>query len=244
MYALHNAPVWEYKKWFQKIDTIFRELVWKGSLARIRLNTLQLQKRDGGIALPHAFSYFLASQLQHMGGCNTEEGELERKMLLQNTLHRSLVETMEAGSFPWGQSAFDLMMRVWDAAKAALGYRGFTEYTPLWENSNLGGNTENRDKQGMGKRRNKLHYPALPRWYSALKFFQDLSEQYTIPKKYFFRYLQIRHALAEKFRERTLEWSKMPLLQKPNNAKTLKGLIYKVYPCIHKGSRGGIEALS
>lgn len=90
------------------------------------------------MALPHPFSYFLASQLQHMGGCESEGGERERKMLLQNTLHNSLVETLEAGSFLRGLPTLELMARVWEAAKKTLGYRGFTEYSPLWENSNLG----------------------------------------------------------------------------------------------------------
>lgn len=65
-----------------------------------------------------------------------------------------------------------------------------------------------------------------------------------IPNKSFFRYLQIRHALGEQFRERTLEWSKISLLQKVINATTSKGLISSLYPHIYKGSLEGIEAPS
>lgn len=70
LYVLHNSPIWLYKKWFPRIETLFRELIWKGGPAKIRLSTLQLQKQEGGVALPHPFSYFLASQLQYLGGCN------------------------------------------------------------------------------------------------------------------------------------------------------------------------------
>lgn len=70
LYVLHNSPIWLYKKWFPRIETLFRELIWKGGPAKIRLSTLQLQKQEGGVALPHPFSYYLASQLQYLGGCN------------------------------------------------------------------------------------------------------------------------------------------------------------------------------
>lgn len=55
-------------------------------------------------------------------------------MLLQNTPHNLLVETLEAGSFLRRLPTLELMTRVWEAAKKTLGYRGFTE----WENSKLG----------------------------------------------------------------------------------------------------------
>lgn len=67
----------------------------------------------------------------------------------------------------------------------------------------------------------------------TLKSFQELREQYAIPNMSFFRCLQIRHALGEQSRERALEWSKIPLLQKAINAKTLKGLISGLYPHIY-----------
>lgn len=89
-----------YKKWFQKIDVIFRELIWKAGPARISLRTLQLQRDEGGVALQHSWSYFMVAQLQYMGGSNMEGGPAGREILLQNTLYRSMVEAMEADSSP------------------------------------------------------------------------------------------------------------------------------------------------
>lgn len=37
LYLLHNTPLWLNKKWFKKIDTLFRELVWRRGKARIGL---------------------------------------------------------------------------------------------------------------------------------------------------------------------------------------------------------------
>lgn len=108
LYVLHNSPIWLYKKWFQRIDILFKDMIWKGGPARIRLTTLQLQKSEGGVALPHPFSYFLASQLQHIARCNLVGREAGRKMLLQNTPHDSIASALEAGSFPSGLPTLNL----------------------------------------------------------------------------------------------------------------------------------------
>lgn len=57
--------------------------------------------------------------------------------------------------------------------------------------------------------------------YHQCNMIQELREQYTILNKSFFRYPQVRHALAEQFRENALEWCKIPMLQKVINATTL-----------------------
>lgn len=239
LYVLHNSPIWLYKKWFQRTDTLFREMIWKDGPATIQLSTLQCQKQEGGVALPHPFSYILASQIQHMGGCNFGGQEVGRKRLLQNTPHDSIVEALEAGSFPSGLPTLNLMMRVWDTVKVILKYDGLTEYTPLWENSKLG----ELQKTGVVKDWKNCGIKSIFQLYVAgsLKTYQDLRAQYSLQNKSFFRYLQVRHALGEQFRGKTLKWSKIPELQKVINSETGKGLISKIYSHINKGRMGGME---
>lgn len=68
---------------------------------------------------------------------------------------------------------------------------------------------------------------------NILKSFAELRQEYGIPNKTFYSYLQIRHALGNQFRDHTLEWSKIPLLQKIIKADTTKGLtVYLRY--MHK----------
>lgn len=91
LYILHNSPVWIYKKWFKKIDTRLKEFIWKNGLARIHACTLQIQK--GRLALPHPWSYFLATQLQHVEGNNIPGGsDAGRGMMLLNTPHNTVME--------------------------------------------------------------------------------------------------------------------------------------------------------
>lgn len=92
LYLLHNSPVWIVEKWFQKIQFLFRDLIWKNGQARISLQMLQRPINEGGMAVPHPYSYYLAAQLQQLGGCATPGGVNESsKMMLQDVLHKSIV---------------------------------------------------------------------------------------------------------------------------------------------------------
>ena len=137
-YILHNSPVWIDNRWFKKIETLFRTLIWKKGKARISLRTLQLPTNKGGLAVPHPYSYFLAPQLQHLGGCSIEGGgNASGKMMLRGSPHSTVIETLEANSFLVKSPTVKMMVRIWQAGKLALGYKGLTEYSPLWENNNL-----------------------------------------------------------------------------------------------------------
>lgn len=68
LYKLHNSPVWIRMEWFKKIETLFRELIWKKGQAQIGLQILQLPTKEGGAPVSHPRSYFLAAQLQHLRG--------------------------------------------------------------------------------------------------------------------------------------------------------------------------------
>lgn len=74
LYILHNAPIWIPAYYFHRTHRLFRELIWRTNYARIKLETLQRAKNDGGLAIPNAWLYFIASQMQHFAGWSREEG--------------------------------------------------------------------------------------------------------------------------------------------------------------------------
>lgn len=99
LYVLHNSPVWIGKKCFFKINTLFRELIWRKGQARISLQTLQRPVREGGMAVPQPYNYFLATQLQQIGGCESQAWrDFSGEIMLQDNPHNFLVEALEAGS--------------------------------------------------------------------------------------------------------------------------------------------------
>lgn len=63
LYILYNAPVWTPAHYFNEIQCAFRELLWKIQFARIRLETLQTENDNGGLALPNTSPYFIDLQM-------------------------------------------------------------------------------------------------------------------------------------------------------------------------------------
>lgn len=82
LYIFNNSPVWIPQCWFDRIDSQFRELIWRKKTARISLLMLPYSKHEGGLAAPHSRAYYLASQLQQLGGWGlTDISDPIRKLL-------------------------------------------------------------------------------------------------------------------------------------------------------------------
>lgn len=67
-------------------------------------------------------------------------------------------------------------------------------------------------------------------------------EEYAIPNRSFYRYLQIRHALDAQFSGKEPEWCEKPSLRKLVNASTSKGLVSDMYRSLNMmGQEGLVE---
>ncbi|XP_040203584.1 uncharacterized protein LOC120935601 [Rana temporaria] len=98
LYVLHNAPIWIPAQVFKKCNTIYRALIWRKLIPRIKLETLQERRDLGGLAAPNPFLYFIAAQLQHLAGWLCP-GSLDptRNMVRAQVTGDNLVECIEAG---------------------------------------------------------------------------------------------------------------------------------------------------
>lgn len=108
-----------------------------------------------------------------------------------------------------------------------MGYKGFTEFSPIWHNKSL------QELLALEKNRIWEYYgiSRLAQLYedNILKSFTELRREYGIPKKTFYCYLQIRHALDSQFRNCPLVWCKVPLLDRIARTNSTKGLIAMAY---------------
>lgn len=237
LYIIHNSPVWIAKRWFNKMDSLFRELIWKGGAARIGLQTLRRPAEKGGLGVPDPGCYFLASQVQHMGGCNRlGKGVTGNNVLLGDTNRDTIVEALEADSFITRCPTTQLMVKSWTKVKKIMGYVDFSEFSPLWDNSKLNevkimGKIEEWDRQG-------IHF--LSQLYKAgsLKTFQELVIEFAIPNRSFYRYLQVRHALDAQFNGKEPLWSDMISLRKLADSDSTKGLISDMYRSLRSSLQG------
>lgn len=117
---------------------MFRELIWRKKHARIRLETLQRETVDGGLALPNAWLYFIASQMQQFIGWKQEEGLGVTGRLVSQWSGRSLpCLDLETTAYKRRYPTLALMYKVWDWGKSILKLEGLSKYTPLWNNPTL-----------------------------------------------------------------------------------------------------------
>lgn len=86
LYLLHNSPVWIGEKWFQRIQSLFRELIWKKGQARIGLQKLQCPATEGGLGVPHPFTSWQPSY-SNLGDAPSTEGEVRAPRLSYREAH-------------------------------------------------------------------------------------------------------------------------------------------------------------
>lgn len=207
---------------------MFRDLIWKGGQPRISLQTLQLSTREGGMAVPHPRSYFLAAQLQHLGmGPPDLEGDINRGLMIEGAPRKTLTEVLEANSFILRTPTVKLTINVWKTVEAMKGMGGMTKCTPLWNNKNL------RELEPIGKIKTWeiKGIDRLAQLYngSILKTFSSLKEEYDIPNHSFYKYLHIRHALNTQFGRQGPIWSNSPIYQRIGRSGGSSGFIAETY---------------
>lgn len=233
LYVLHNSPVWIGKKWFKKIDSLFRELIWKGKQARIRLGVLQLPTQEGGFALPHPESYFYSTQLQQLLGCGIPKGGTPNgKLLLLSSTHNTIIEALEADAFHDKFPTIKLIIKLWKTVKKKMGYGALTAYSPIWNNHNL----QEVLKIGIFREWEKLGLSKLSQLYNdfGLKKFSELVGEFKLPRGSFFLYVRLEHALKAQFKAQTPRWEEMPLFQCIIQITPTRGVISRIYDQLSK----------
>lgn len=133
---MHNCPLWLPRKFFKQIVTLFRDPFWKDKHPWIRLEILQLPK-DGGLAVPNAILYYLASQLQQLYGWNVIDCEDPIQQIIFSKLPiEPLVQLIVAHHFhnkcSW--PTFNLIHNIWTTIQKDTQYERYTQYMPIWNN--------------------------------------------------------------------------------------------------------------
>lgn len=148
LYLLHNSPVDVPLDVFWLVNAIFCTLLWKDKSPRIKSEQLQHPKDWGGIALPNPWLHYLASQMQHLIG--TFSGGPSSTSSMSPSTHSIMRHRMKVRDIPRGLDAscfatsnrtyptYSLIPKNWLKVHALQGVTGFTEYSPLLDNSAYG----------------------------------------------------------------------------------------------------------
>lgn len=120
-----------------------------------------------------------------------------------------------------------LMYRVWDRGKGLLGLIGFSSYSPFWRNQQL---PELYKLEGfspwMLKGIYAIHHLQLD---GALKSFDRLREDFSMPHAFFYQYLQPRHAYAAQSCNLDISVQPTPVLDTLLGSASTKGVISTIY---------------
>lgn len=137
LYILHNCPIRLTLQLFRTIDSVFSDFVWRGGKPRIRLEILQQPIDKGGIAIPNARLYFIASQLQHWHGWEAVDMEdLTQKIIASQFKKYPLVQLIVAHHFYNKKRfpTFHMIHRVWGAIRTITQHKGYMKQMPIWDN--------------------------------------------------------------------------------------------------------------
>lgn len=237
LYVLHNAPTWIPMYQFHKVNRLFRALIWKKKYARIRLETLQRDKTDGGLAIPNPWLYFLAAQLQHFAGWADATGMGATGRLITQWSGRVLpCYVLESGGTSDTRRncpTMALMYKVWDRGKEILGLKGCLRYTPLWKNPNLAELSKLHDFEGWCSKGVQTIEHILKD--GTLKSFEQMQSDFGIPRTWFFQYLQLRHAWAAQVQGGSLSPQRDPTVDSLLGSVSTKGVISMIYRALLSG---------
>lgn len=200
LYLFQSLPVWVPTSTFTQLDKMLNKFIWQNKRPRVRLKVLCSPKDRGGVSLPNIRQYYWAAQLvaitqwinndQEVGWVTIEQNAVSGVRLsvlpfLSNNLWKKLnVKNI------WVKQT----LRIWDVVRKklegpmnlsrAMSIAGNIEFQPsIWDSG-----FKRWECSGLCTI-NQLFEE------NHLKSFSQLQEQFSLPSKDHYRFLQIRHYL-------------------------------------------------
>lgn len=140
-----------------------------------------------------------------------------------------LVTQLEAGSLSNFKSLCTMLMlqKVWDTSKSMLQYRGYSQYTPLWDNNTL----PEIAKFGTFEHWKLRDITLVSQLFlnDVFKSFQQLEEEFHLPQNCFYQYLQLRHAIHAQHTQTPLTHYRQLVLNTILKARVRMGNVSYVY---------------
>lgn len=213
LYVLQHSSVPVPKAFFRKLESLMAEFIWGRARHKLRISTLQRPKHLGGTALPDLFIYYVAGQLRLIRGWFSDaplpnsEAQLACILGIQNMW--PLLE------YPHLYTAkllpiHRLALQIWKHSKSITHFNDIIADMPLWHNPGLSELLLLPDTQVW----RSCGVTKLEHLYNDDVFasFEQLQTKCELPRSYFFRYLQLRHALSAQFPAPRLRISSYPLI--------------------------------
>ena len=233
-YLFQNLPCYLSNQFFKKLNKIIAQYLWKNKSQRIKYNTLTKPKNLGGVQLPDFQLYYWSAQLRMM-----TNWILKRQEAIWAELESSICSPLKPEQFLFIDNITSVekirnnviiynTWLVWKDVKKYLKIPPIMSvYSPLFSNPDIP---------------EQLRSVGLSNWVSSginnlsdlmfsniMKSFDQLRDEFNIPVRDFYKYLQIRNFINSLLKENKLRFSLSKLEYTLISVKSLKGKISEFY---------------
>lgn len=240
LYLFQSIPLHIPASFFSSLNKNFTTFIWNNKRPRIRLSLLYLPYDRGGLRLPNIKLYYWAAQLcaatsyfspiDIPSWVHIENNTLE--LCLKSYIYSAQVkQLLKNTKNPFVRNTIS----VWHQAHVALNEEsGLSALSPIWGNNAF---KPARADMGFKMWMNRVVHK-IGDLYSdgVLMSFEQVSNKYNLPKKHFFKYLQVRSFITSLLKT-TTEPSLTTIENIAVNHYISRGLLSKFYNILLAASR-------
>lgn len=247
LYLFQNIPLPPPSDLFLKMKTLFVRFIWNNRRARLRLSLLYSPFDRGGLKCPNLLWYYWAAQLRSiMFYFSTGESPHWTEMESHNL-------TLPLPSYIYSDTAKKLrkqtknpivkhMLRVWyDVQKYLKESNSISPYSPIWANQFFVPGRADATFKLWHLKGLKTIQDLYLRDSDIMMSFEELRLKFSLNKKHFFKYLQIR-SFVKTNKDNDLARPPHSSLEKimiKNNLR--KGIISEIYGLLTSYSSEGSQ---
>lgn len=240
LYVFQNIPLAPPSEIFTKMSTLMRNFIWNKKRSRIRLSLLYLPYDGGGLKCPNLYWYYLATQLRTImfyfsNKKNPSWVEMEAcsiELPLTTYIYSDNPKQLKSGT---NNPIVRNMIDIWYEVRTLMNINNvISQFSPIWGNSffkpgKIDAGFHIWAKKGLGKIGDLFKE-------GVLMSFEEIVSKFGIPRKHFFKFLQLRSFIFVKQNQSIL----MPPLTFMEELVTKdcfkRGLISSIYNWLLSGS--------
>lgn len=247
LYIFQNIPLPPPTGFFEQVKKLFTGFIWKKSKARIRLSLLYLSFNKGGLKCPNIQWYYWATQLRSIKFYFETKDVPQWREMESEGLIVPLPQYLYSDKFSKlvkksKNPIVENMIRVWSKVRKFVKEPdNLSLYSPIWGNQGfIPGRADTVFKQWALKGLKMIKDLYKPN-KDILMSFEELTDQYNISKKYFFKFLQLRNFIRTK--QNHINKPQKTVLEKIISKNSLsKGAISEVYNLLLSASTDNTDS--
>ena len=210
LYLFQSLPMPLPKSFFKEINRAFCRFIWNNRKPRLRLRLLYLPYDRGGLQMPSLQWYYWSAQLRSAmfyfvthsppAWVHIEQASISKLPLSLYLYSADFKLLKKKTTNPFLKNSID----VWYKAHGHIGDTPLiSQFSPVWGNEQF---TPGRADGGFRAwADNGVQKIGDLYAQGTLLTFNDLCAKYRIPKKHFFKYLQLKHFISSKSHQNARE---------------------------------------